>query len=225
MLHAHPLDLLDRAAHGLQALVLPVPCSGCGAIGPALCTGCRAALHPRPALRHVGVPPLPAWSGLPYEGVTRAVLLAFKNEGRTEHAPPLAVALRAALVAALAMAPATAQPGIELVPMPATVRSSRDRGYDPVRVVLRRARLPARRLLRLDRRPADQRALGRVERQRNVAGSMRSRPAVGLRVLLVDDVVTTGATLAEAARAVRAAGGTVLGAITVASTPERLPRA
>lgn len=203
---------------GLQELVLPVPCTGCGTVGPALCPDCRLRLRPRPLERRIGGSALPVWSGLAYDGVARAVILAFKNEGRTEHGPPLAAALVAALAAA---APVLGQDGVELVPMPATIRSSRDRGYDPVRIVLRRAGLPSRRLLRLERRSADQRSLGRAERQRNAAGSMRSLPADGLRVVLVDDVVTTGATLAEAARAMRSAGGAVLGAITVASTPER----
>jgi predicted amidophosphoribosyltransferase len=106
--------------------------------------------------------------------------------------------------------------------MPPTVRSRRDRGYDPVRVLLRRARLPATRLLALARRPADQVALGRAGRFENADGSMAApSSAAGARVVLVDDVVTTGATLAEAARALRAAGAEVLGAATVASTPQR----
>ena len=67
-------------------------------------------------------------------------------------------------------------------------------------------------------------ALGVADRERNVAGSMRLRPAderriAGRTVLLVDDVVTTGATLREAARALTAAGARVLGAAAVASTP------
>ncbi|HEV7622981.1 MAG TPA: phosphoribosyltransferase family protein [Amnibacterium sp.] len=209
------------ALGALQELVLPVPCTGCGSVGPPICRDCGAALAPVPALRRVGDPPLPVWSGLAYEGVARSVLLAFKNEGRTEHGAPLAIALRAALDAAL---PALGAEPVALVPMPATIRSSRDRGYDPVRVVLRRASLPPLRLLRLERRAADQRVLGRDDRLRNVAGSMRSRHADGMRVVLVDDVVTTGATLTEAACAVRAAGGTVLGAITVASTSRRSAR-
>ena len=204
----------------LQEIVLPVPCTGCGSIGPPICPDCRLALAPAPSLRHVGAHGLSVWSGLDYEGVARNVLLAFKNEGRTEHAPVLAAALRAALDAALP-ALRTAPAPVSLVPMPASIRSSRDRGYDPVRVVLRRARLPSVRLLRSQRRAADQRALGREDRLRNVEGTMVSGPADGRRVLLVDVVVTTGATLTEAARAVRATGGTVLGAITVASTSRR----
>lgn len=206
----------------LQQLVLPVPCTGCGTIGPALCPACRAVLVPAPVVRALGPPTLRVWSGLAYDGVARSVLLAFKNEGRTELAPPLAVALLSAVDAAVTALGDAGLP--DLVPMPRTVRSSRDRGYEPVRVVLRRAGLPSVRLLRLVRNGADQTALGRSERRRNAEGSMRSLPPGTRPVLLVDDVVTTGATLLEAARAVREAGGEVLGAVTVASTPERAVR-
>ena len=68
-----------------------------------------------------------------------------------------------------------------------------------------------------------QKGLGRGERARRVRGSMRVRPRYrekirGQRCLIVDDVLTTGATLAEAARAVSAAGGIVCGAVVLAAT-------
>lgn len=66
-------------------------------------------------------------------------------------------------------------------------------------------------VLRFARRVADQRALSASGRLRNVAGSMRaSRSVAGRRIVLVDDVVTSGATVREAARAVRAEGGRVI---------------
>ncbi len=68
-------------------------------------------------------------------------------------------------------------------------------------------------------RAADQRGLGREDRARNTAGSLRARGVAGCAVLIVDDVVTSGATLCEAERALRAAGAVVIGAATVASTP------
>lgn len=214
------IPVARRAASALLELVLPLPCTGCGTIGPALCPACRAALAPAVQRRTLGRGALPVSSGFAYDGVARRVLLAYKNEGRTDLRAPLAAALGAAVRDALAAVPGD---GVVLVPMPPTVRSRRDRGYDPVRLLLRRERLPATRLLALRRRSADQVALGRAGRFENADGSMAAPPAAaGARVVLVDDVVTTGATLTEAARALRAAGAEVLGAATVASTPERV---
>jgi predicted amidophosphoribosyltransferase len=70
---------------------------------------------------------------------------------------------------------------------------------------------------------ADQAALSIADRQTNLTGSMAASLRLeGKRVLLVDDIVTTGATLFEASRAVSAAGGSVAGFVTLAETLRRL---
>ena len=101
------------------------------------------------------------------------------------------------------------------------------RGFVPAELiaqrVARRWRLAhLRSAIRFVRPVADQAALSISDRQINLAGSMAASSALaGKRVLLVDDIVTTGATLLEAARAVSAAGGVVSGFVTLAETLRR----
>ena len=127
-----------------------------------------------------------------------------------------------------------------LVPVPSRRATVRQRGHDPL---LRMATvaadvaaiaaagpgaapLPVVSLLRHRRRVADQAGLGAAERAANLAGALEVHPrrladARGRTVVVVDDVLTTGATLAEATRALTAAGAHVLGAAVVAATTRR----
>jgi len=197
------------------ALVLPSACAGCGMEGRELCADCRARLVPRPVRRTLP-DGLPVAAGAEYRGAVRRILLAYKEEGRTVLGGPLAGLLAAAL------ADGAWGPEVELCAVPSTRAAYRRRGFDPVRGILARTGLPAVRLLAPARAHAQQKALGRTERQENLHGVHRARGRLeGRRVLLVDDVVTTGATLAEAARAIRAAGGEVVGAVAIAATPLR----
>ncbi|MFD3549583.1 ComF family protein [Streptomyces sp. NPDC058655] len=210
----------------VAGLVLPVDCAGCGAARVLLCAQCRQGLGGalagpvRPSPRPAGLPPVHA--AAVYGGGVREVLLAHKERG----ALPLAGALGGALAAAVrsgqeAGTGAGAGRGeLVLVPVPSARRQVRARGHDPARRIalaaagrLRRAGVPARvaPVLRLRRAVADQAGLGARQRRENLAGALEvrrggARLTAGARIVLVDDLITTGATLAEAARAVRAAG-------------------
>ena len=98
-----------------------------------------------------------------------------------------------------------------VVPVPLHPRRMRARGFDQALVLARqvgrarRLRVRARALVRVRDTPS-QTGLSRTARRRNVRGAFRAARAVPGRIWLVDDVVTTGATLGEAARALRRAG-------------------
>jgi predicted amidophosphoribosyltransferase len=227
-----------RLLGDLLELVLPESCAGCGAGHGLLCGDCAAQLTaaarpawPSPA--PAGLPP--PWAVAAYEGAVRAVIVAHKESGRTGLAGPLGSGLaRGALAAGTEATGAVAGPApLLLVPVPSARAATLRRGLDPTRriadaavAVLRREGVRARRLCALAqaRRVADQSSLSAVERIDNLVEALAvTEPAAvrGRRVIVVDDVITTGATLAEAGRALRAAGAEVIGAAVVAATRRR----
>jgi len=217
-------DLLAGAAREALALFVPVTCAGCGKPDAAVCDRCTAGMSGQ-VLRRDIAPGLPVWAGTEYTGVARRVLLALKNDGRTDAAAALARVLGAAIDAAVhGLADENRLGIVELAALPSTRAAYRRRGYRPVDVLVRPTGLRMEHPFAWQRQPADQIGLGVEARQANLAGSLRAgRRASGRRFLLVDDVVTTGGTLREARRALTAAGGCVLGAAVVAATPRYLP--
>ena len=227
---------LPVAALDALAVLFPVDCAGCGASDRALCPACRAKLAPLCERRMLGDGTV-VFTAVRYEGAVRHTILALKEQGRTDVARALAAPLAATVAAALSATTrhattrhattrrgttqhATTRHGIELCTVPSSRAAFRRRGYDPVLLLLRKAGLPAARgVLVSVRQHAQQKALGRGARQLNLVGTLQARyPLGGRKFVLVDDVVTTGATLTEAARAIRAGGGDVLFAVALANT-------
>lgn len=163
----------------------------------------------------------PPYAIADYAGSTRALLLAYKERDAVALTDALATALGAAVDTATSRS--TDQQTV-VVPVPSTRVALRRRGYDPVLRLARAARrghvVPALAHIRdID----DSAGLSAASRRRNLHGAlvvlpgMRARVA-GRRVVLADDVVTTGTTLAEAARALRAAGASVTASAVIAAT-------
>ncbi|WP_245657816.1 ComF family protein [Herbidospora mongoliensis] len=218
-----------RVLDAVLDLLVPPRCAGCGGRGALVCPRCAVELSAPPRRHAPEAPPegLPeCWAAAGYDGVARRVLIAYKERGRTA----LGTALGSCLAGA--MAHLEADGPLVLVPVPSTRRSRRAKGHDPVRRI---AEVAARRLraggaqvtvapvLRPARKVADQSGLTSAQRAVNLAGAFTSKAVPRGRVVLVDDVVTTGATLAEAARALRAAGAETAYAVTVAATRKRVP--
>jgi ComF family protein len=187
-------------------------CERCGAPWPAAVAGAPGACGP------CSLEPPPwdwARAGAEYAGVVRDAIHALKFDGRRSLARPLAGLVLAQWGGRLA--------GVDaLVPVPLAAAREHARGFNQAALLAERISLAravpmrARWLIRV-RSTRVQTDLGAAERRANVRGAFAADPAVATQhVVVVDDVLTTGATAAECARALRAAGAARVGVLTVA---------
>jgi predicted amidophosphoribosyltransferase len=223
----------------LSELLVPVRCPGCDGGPGAPCPACaRDLIGLRPQALHDARDAVPVVAAAEYAGVVRRLLIAHKERGRFGLAPPLGAALADAVAVALDLAAPAPGGGWVFVPVPSRRSAVRARGDDTVASLAlaaarwsTRAGVPARMVPLLAHRRAvrDQVGLAPAARERNVSGAFevqrraRDRLPIGARVVVVDDVTTTGATLHEAVRALRAAGVRVVACATVAHARRATP--
>jgi ComF family protein len=218
-----PLVLAIGRALVARALDLLAPprCAACDAPLPrdvVFCPACATTVEPADAggARHDALDDLRA--ACVYGGAVAVAVRRFKYQAR----PDLARALGHVLRATLRAAPVEVD---LVVPVPLHARRLAERGYDQAALlgahVARELRAPhAPRAITRVRATPKQAASSRAERLVNVEGAFVARPLAGARVALVDDVVTTGATLGACARALRAAGASsVVGVVLARAAP------
>ena len=241
---------LRLACAALVDLVLPGGCAACASTrsisagdgGTLLCSVCRRELAgPARLVWPTPVPPdLPSpWAVADYDGAARGAILAHKEDGRFGLVGPLGDALARAVTAGLAATPVSGhqRAPVALIPVPSRRTAVRGRGQDATLRLTRRAAATVRRdgsdvevlpVVRIVRGMVDQAGLDARERAANLGGALAvprrfASHLQGRAVVVVDDVITTGASIDETARALRAAGADVLCAAVVAATRRRWP--
>ena len=179
-------------------------------------------------------PPLRGLALTDFEADSARILSAIKDQGQTALIGPLVAAATEQIVEFVANAATWPEPAagtLTLIPVPSRSQGIRKRGFVPAELwakqiarVLKVGGFASVRVLsalEFVKNVSDQRGLSVEQRHENLVGSMRLRPQLRKlegRALLIDDVVTTGATIAEAARALNASSFESLGFLTFAET-------
>jgi predicted amidophosphoribosyltransferase len=199
---------------GLLDVIFPSRCAVCDAPGPNLCGGCDGVLEPRPHYFQRG--PVTGLAATSYSPEVSNLLVAFKDKGQFALARELGL-----LMEPLARELAEVLGQCYLVPAPSRIQNFAKRGFQPSLLLARQLanRVPNAKVLNalmLSSDVLDQVGLSSAERISNLQGSMKlNQSVVGKTIFLVDDVVTTGATITEAWKTVSLGGAIVLGALVV----------
>lgn len=199
----------------LKELLFPVHCFGCRAIGIEVCSKCRKFWNPHFYAQTIDE--LRIYSAIRYSPVARSILL-----GAKENSYAIADELMIdALLNCLHRLPSQVLRKATLIPIPGSKRAIRKRGrdfiFDLTKEVSLRSGVPMVSGIYIERRLLDQSGLSAVDRKRNISGAFafdKTVQKIDGEILLVDDLVTTGATLLEAKRALNKSGFSVNRAIT-----------
>ncbi|MXP20579.1 ComF family protein [Gordonia sp. HNM0687] len=224
--------LTARAAEVVRSgvdLMIPTHCGGCELPGIGWCPRCTAALADSPVRLEPRVEVgAGAWALGRYRGPHRSALIAVKEHGRRDLVGALGDALASGLLTLADWGEIPDHHTLTLIPAPTRASSARRRGGDPVTAIARAtaARLGPRvqvaDLLVTASRAADSAGLDARGRVANLTGAvrvrrrMRNRPCPDGTLVLVDDILTTGATAAESSRVLAAHGLHVAAVVVIA---------
>ena len=196
----------------LSQLIFPTRFYGCNAIGLSICTLCRREWIPHYYKTQTSA--LSVHSALIYSPTASKIILAAKENG-LQGADDLLIE---AIIHVLNKARLD-KAYFTLVPVPSSRQSQRGRGrsfiVDLTKTISKHTGIAVNDCLQVSRRVSDQSGLTRVERISNMQGAFSLRPGSILRgdAIVIDDVVTTGATLQEAARALNSQGFHAFGSV------------
>jgi len=196
----------------LSQLIFPTRCYGCNAIGLSICTLCRREWIPHYYKTQTSA--LSVHSALIYSPTASKIILAAKENG-LQGADDLLIE---AIIHVLNKSRLD-KAYFTLVPIPSSRQSQRGRGrsfiVDLTKTISKHTGIAVNDCLQASRRVSDQSGLTRVERISNMKGAFSLKPGSILRgdAIVIDDVVTTGATLQEAARALNSQGFHAFGSV------------